>query len=854
MATASSRAYAWLLGGSLVFAAGMTVASPAQIDTVLASGLRVVVREDPARSLAHVSVLYAAGATADPDSLPGLAHLTEHLLQKGARLRELKLVTLRCNAYTTTTTMAFWSDCLPALLPRVLAVEADRMSAGAIPAAEFARERNVVLEEIAYRGGVQETSPFAAAFHASFPGHPYGAPVIGTAEAVARTTVDDVQHFVQDVIAPQNAAVIVEGPLPVAEVLTLVCQHLGALPARQIPARPPLPPLPDPAARQVIIDNRDHEGFRMAAAIRVPVATTRELVVADLALSHLERTLGSLDAHLIPGEIVLAAGWYAAYDRPGPETQRRFDPNQDLQHAIGWFWRRVGRAVADLADPRQREHHTEWLAALVSARRGPLWFSHTSLLVSDQRMPTLAEDSALAQQITLTEIHDFLAQALVLECTAIAASHGRDSGRIAFRRLAGRAPRVEAAGSDAMAGLTADAIDPVLALYAAADVLDLTVFSLANGVPVVCRHVPDDPHWHLVGWRHGGPVAEARRGKRPGLCRLYNDTVGWDPQRAPEGREPNRWPHQATFSLDPAGVLTFSAQDRSTEASVMAASLVERLDCDGSQILGPDHPALARLQPDPRTARDIRFKDLQKLHRKVAGTTGDLTLLAVGGVAPDAARAVLEATFGRRDRAHTWTAATPPPGPAAAVGTVVTASSKADVILDLTFPPAMPPVRGDAAGLYVLLMEELLDGCLDARLRQRDGLTYTVQARLAVVAGWVLPEIHVTCHPDQAPTVLAGIGDELAALVRRDDAHAVARARLQLVTRMLSSDGDVEAMSGWLSIIAACGPVTGNPVAAAMALDTATVWRDLATLLPARRFALSATGALLEDDLELLGF
>jgi len=887
MARVSSRAFTRLLAASVVLAAGAVAASPALVDTVLASGLRVVVREDPARSLAHISVLYGAGAATDPDSLPGLAHLTEHLLQKGARRRELKLVTLRCNAYTTAITMGFWSDCLPALLPRLLAVEADRMSAGDIPAGEFARERNVVLEELAYRGGVQETSPYAAAFRASFPGHPYGAPVGGTAEAVARITADDVQRFVHELIAPQNAAVVVEGPLPVAAVLTLVCEHLGAVPARQIPARPPLPPLPRPAARQVIIDNRDHEGFRMAAAVRVPVATTRDLVVADLALSHLERTFSSLAANLIPGEIVLSTGWYGAYDRPGPENQRRFDPNQDVQNAIGWFWRRAGRAVADLANPRQREQHAEWLAATVAARRGPRWFSQTSVLVSDQRVPTPAEDAALAQQITLAEIHDFLALALVPERTAIAASHGHDSGRIAFRRLAGRAPRHEAAGTDALAELTADAIDPVLALYAATDVLNLSVFSLANGVRVVCQHVSDDPQWHLVGWRRGDPVADARRGKRPGLCLLYNRTVSWDPQRAPDERGPRPWPHDAAFLLDPAGVLTFSAHDRCAEASVLAASLVERfardefnlarwasaLDHGGwsfaiqrqrplaratawrwSQVLGPDHPALSDLQPDPRTVRDIRYKDLQKLHRTVAGTTGDLTLLAVGGVPTDEVRTVLEATFGRRERARAWTAPLPPPGPESAVGTVVTASSESDVILTLTFPAAMPPARGDAAGLYLLLMEELLDGCLDARLRQRDGLTYAARARLAVVAGWVLPEIRVTCHPDQAPAVLAGIGDELAALVQRDDVHAVARARLRLVTRLLRAAGDVEALSAWLSVISACGPVPVDPVATALALDTTSVWRDLATLLPARRFALSATGALLEDDLELLGF
>jgi predicted Zn-dependent peptidase len=871
----------------LVLATTAVAASPAQVDTVLASGLRVVVREDPARSLMHVSVLYAAGAAAEPDSLSGLAHLTEHLLQKGPRRRELKLVTLRCNAYTSAITMGFWSDCLPALLPRVLAVEADRMSAGAIPAGEFARERNVVLEELAYRGGVQETSPRAAAFRASFPGHPFGDPVGGTAETVARITADDVQRFVHDVIAPQNAVVIVEGPLPVAAALTLIGEHLGAVPARQIPARPPLPPLPGPAARQVIIDNRDHEGFRLAAAIRVPADTARDLVVADLALSHLERTFSSLAAHLLPGEIVLATSWYGAYDRPGPESQHRFDPDQDAQNAIYYFWRRVGRAVADLVNPQQREHHAEWLAATVAARRGPRWFSQTSVLVSDQRVPTLAEDAALAQQITLAEIHDFLARALVPQRTAIAVSHGHDSGRIAFRRLAGRAPRHEATGDDALAALTADAIDPVLALYAETHVLNLSVFSLANGVRVVCQHVPDDPQWHLVGWRRGDPVTDARRGKRPGICLLYNRTVSWDPQRAPDERGPRPWPHDAAFLLDPAGVLTFSAHDRRAEASALAASLVERFARDEfnlagwastldqadwsfaiqrqrpvtratawrwSQVLGPDHPALSDLQPDPRTVRDIRYKDLQKLHRTVAATTGDLTLLAVGGVPTDDVRTILETTFGRRERARAWAAPPPPPGLETAVGTVVTASSEADVRLALTFPAAMPPARGDAAGLHLLLMEELLDGCLDARLRQRDGLTYRAHARLAVVAGWVLPEIHVTCHPDQAPAVLAAIGDELAAFAERDDAHAVARARLRLVTRLLRADGDVEALSGWLSVLSACGPVPDDPVATALALDTATVWRDLATLLPARRFAFSATGALLEDDLELLGF
>ncbi|MBK9776422.1 MAG: insulinase family protein [bacterium] len=867
-------------------------------EATLDNGLRVLVRAMPAEPLVSIEMFYAAGSAAEPDSLAGLAHLAEHLLFEGDKdagghwlCRRQALLALHANASTSPPVMTFESQCLPAFLPLLLELEAERMRGIHPDSLVFERERRVVLEEAAYRGW-RETSPDIAAFQAGFPGHPYGRAAIGTAESIRRITLADLEQFCARTIQPAAAALVIDGPIDPVATLDLVRARFAAIPAGAPPA--PLPEYPAAAARLVILDDRDYTGYRVNVSVRVPITTMRDLALVDLAVAFLnEETLGA-NLTLIPGAAVVAFPWRGPYYEPKARfdyLEELFDADRDVQNSLGWFWERLDQAARALTSSSRSEEMKEWLADAAAKRVDnvmPRKMAGTGLLAG-LATPSPLEYGELVAGIGLADLRAFIGRHLVVENSAIAVGHGSDSRRIARQQLAGRVvPDHGIDAADPLGDLTASEIEPVLRACGDADILALRLLKLDNGIPVVCRHAPGDTEWQLTGWRRGEPVAAARPGKRPGICYLYERTAAYDPAPTAEGRRPKPWAFGATFSLAADGLYRFAAAGPRDEAASIATSLAARLERDDfnisawtaslrfgpgnllnrsrdagrrasawrwARIIGADHPAVGEWQPETSALDGIVYKDLQKLHRRATRPTGDLTLLACGGVHPDAVRAVLQTSFGSGGDHEPRKVDAPPAGPDAITGAIFPSPDDRDVTLTLSFAAVKPEPAAAQPGLALMLLSELYETALDARLRQREGWTYHVSCRIHEVSGWGLPEIQVTCQPGQAPAVLSALREELVNVAERGFAEdLIARARLRLVCDLLRSAGDPQLLSGWVGIVSAFGPVPADPVGAALALDPEAPGFEPVRLFPPDRFAFSATGAILEDDLGLFEF
>jgi predicted Zn-dependent peptidase len=865
-------------------------AAAAELAATLDNGLRVVVRSLPERSLVEVEIFFAAGSAVEPDSLAGLAHATEHMLcrygagpEAGALARRHALLTLRSNANTTSTAMAFWSQCLPAFLPEVLTLTAEHLRVGSVDSLGFERERQVVLQETAYRGAWL-SSPTALAFGAGFPDHPFGRAVIGTKTTIGRLTGHDITTFARTRIQPATGVLIIEGPVDPAATLEQVRERFGALPGD--PTVPPPPAPPPAAARDLIVDNSSHDGYRMAAVSRVPLATPRDFALLDLAVSYLQREFTYIDFELIPREAVVSVSWRSEYYQPGDDewSDRRFNPDEDVQDSWSRFWLQTNGLIDDLADPEQKARLQTWLQKTVADRlRKPLDRGILGrAMVCGVSLPSTEEFDGLLAGISLADIRDFLARNLTVERTAAAVSHGRDSGRNVGRSLTGRVSRGhEVATADPLAALTAADIRPTLQAYRDADLLKLHLLHLGNGVPVICRQEPGADDWQLAGWRRLEAVDEARAGKRPGLCELYNAIVPFEPEPVTETRPLRPWRFESTFALDPAGDFRFQGTCARDSAAWLVEVIDERLRSDrlntsvwaevrrrapdrfastrgaaenlaaawrGGQILGPDHPALSRWAPDPAITDGLKYAALQKLHRRAAAPKGDLTLAAFGALPPDSVLAVLELRFGRGGRYEPLPASPPPPGPDAIAGKIVFSPMETDVDLTLAFPAHRPDPAATQPGLTLLLLGELVTQALDSRLRQQEGWTYHARCGIKSAGGWALPTISVTCQPGQAFAVFDLVRQELARLSRGVGPDEFERARLHLLTRLLLSADDRADLSDWLQFVAGFGPVPADPVAALLAINEDAAGA-VASLLPDSRFVFTATGAILEDDL-----
>lgn len=244
----------------------------------LENGLQIILIANHRAPVITQMVWYRAGAVDELPGKTGLAHFLEHLMFKGsdnvasgAFSKQVRALGGNDNAFTTQDVTTYHQSIAVAHLETVMRMEADRMTSILLPEDEFEAERQVVLEERRQR---TENDPRAHLFeqmrHALFPGHPYGAPVIGWEQDIKALTLDDARDWHQRWYTPNNAILVVSGDITMAELEPLAVQYYGAIPRRDVPATtlPPVTSFPG-ETRITLRDPRVHQD-QLVRLYRVP--------------------------------------------------------------------------------------------------------------------------------------------------------------------------------------------------------------------------------------------------------------------------------------------------------------------------------------------------------------------------------------------------------------------------------------------------------------------------------------------------------------------------------------------------------------------------------------------------------
>src|SRR5262245_9659223 len=131
--------------------------------TIQKNGLRFVIVPDATTQMVEVDVRYDVGSREDPEGKAGIAHLVEHLMFQQRPdgpttpplMHFLDQLTVFFNAFTNWDTTHYMTSSRVDMLDALLKIEAMRMYFGCktISEAEFEREREVVRNEIRWRGG-----------------------------------------------------------------------------------------------------------------------------------------------------------------------------------------------------------------------------------------------------------------------------------------------------------------------------------------------------------------------------------------------------------------------------------------------------------------------------------------------------------------------------------------------------------------------------------------------------------------------------------------------------------------------------------------------------------------------------
>ncbi len=212
--------------------------------TTLHNGLRVVVVEDRSAPVVQTSMWYGFGSLEETPGRTGLAHALEHMMFRGTpeiSSGGLDDVTARLgaqmNGETSYDYTQFYFEMPADKLDVALFIEADRMQHAALRAADWAIERNAVLNEI----DGDASSPFfnllARVRAAAFPGQPAGRTPLGNRADVAAATVADIARYYREWYAPNNATLVVAGDVSHATVFAKAQRYFGAIPSKELPQK-----------------------------------------------------------------------------------------------------------------------------------------------------------------------------------------------------------------------------------------------------------------------------------------------------------------------------------------------------------------------------------------------------------------------------------------------------------------------------------------------------------------------------------------------------------------------------------------------------------------------------------------
>jgi len=220
--------------------------------TVLPNGLTLILKPDRSAALASVQVWVKTGSIHEGENLgAGLSHYLEHMLFKGTARRAGREISATVqahggyiNAYTTFDRTVYYIDLPSEHTAVAIDLLADAVLHSTLPADECAKEKDVILREIAMTKDDPDTRLWDALFATAFREHPFRQPIIGHRDVFSAVTRDDLLGYYRARYVPNNLVVVIVGDIDIAATRAAVEQHFGAAPrARLAPVLVPAEPL-----------------------------------------------------------------------------------------------------------------------------------------------------------------------------------------------------------------------------------------------------------------------------------------------------------------------------------------------------------------------------------------------------------------------------------------------------------------------------------------------------------------------------------------------------------------------------------------------------------------------------------
>ncbi|HVS52172.1 MAG TPA: pitrilysin family protein [Opitutaceae bacterium] len=220
--------------------------------TVLPNGLTLILKRDSSAALASVQVWVKTGSVHENAHLgAGLSHYLEHMLFKGTERRAGRDISAAVqahggyiNAYTTFDRTVYYIDLPSEHTAVAIDLLGDAVLKSTLPADEAAKEKDVILREIAMTKDDADNRLWDTLFSTTFREHPFRQPIIGHRDVFSAVTRDELQTYYRARYVPNNLVVVIVGDIDLAATRAAVEQHFGATPRASlapvlVPGEPP---------------------------------------------------------------------------------------------------------------------------------------------------------------------------------------------------------------------------------------------------------------------------------------------------------------------------------------------------------------------------------------------------------------------------------------------------------------------------------------------------------------------------------------------------------------------------------------------------------------------------------------
>lgn len=202
----------------------------------LDNGLRVLLAERHRDPVVAVILFYRVGAVDEREAEAGVSHFLEHMMFKGTPRfgkgsidRRTAILGGQNNAFTGYDHTGYWYEFSSDRWEEALVLESDRMRHLLLDPAEFASEREVVLEELA----MGEDEPWRVLGRRVearlFGRHPYGRPIIGFPDTLRGMTPESMRAHYRRFYHPRNATLLICGDVAPDQAFARAQAHFGSL-------------------------------------------------------------------------------------------------------------------------------------------------------------------------------------------------------------------------------------------------------------------------------------------------------------------------------------------------------------------------------------------------------------------------------------------------------------------------------------------------------------------------------------------------------------------------------------------------------------------------------------------------